>query len=404
MIASLPDREFSYKATNAAGSITRGSVRAAHKVDAISLLAQRGLLVVRIDEWHNRLAPAHMQRKLSLPDAAAGLQALAELLSAGLPLTRALIALPDLAPRSWIALQPSLLRSVQDGRSLAEAFAQAPTKLPRVAMGLIRAGEASGRVGASVRHAASILETQHAQRAALTSALAYPAFLAVVGSSTVTLLVVFVFPRMAQLLVDLGQEIPESTRALIAMGEFVSHWFVALALVPALCVAGVRQLLARPRTLKRMHGALLRLPLVGGIRHSAATARICVAMGAMLEEGLPVSRVLTLIDQVVGDEELRARLQVARDLVTQGESFSAAALNTQLFTKPALLMISAGELAGTLPRMLHNASLVEAARAERKIRLMTKFAEPALVLVLGASVMFVAAALLQAVYSITPTV
>lgn len=253
-----------------------------------------------------------------------------------------------------------------------------------------------------MHHAALLMENQHARRVALRNALGYPTFLVVVGATTVMLLVVFVFPRIAQMLADLGQDVPASTRWLIFVGHALSRWSVLIIIVFALAAAGVRELFGRRSSRRWIHRGLLRVPIVGGIRNASATSRFCLAVGAMLEEGLSVTRVLTIADQVVGDDELRSRLRSTRDLVIAGESLATAVRKTELLTRTATMMIAAGEIAGNLPSMLRNASMIEATRAEQRLRTVTKFVEPGLVLVLGGAVMFVAAALLQAVYSIAP--
>lgn len=403
MISPQADLEFRYSAADRDGVRSRGVMRAAHREDAIARLSHAGLLVITIAESRHRTFQFSYGSRMSPADASAGLQSLGELLSSGLPLARALEALPELSPRSWESLQPSLLRSIRDGRSLAEAFRHGPVQLPRIAIGLIAAGEQSGRIAASVKHAGQLLETQNAQRTAMASALAYPAFLAVVGTTTVTMLIVFVFPRMAQLLTDLGQQIPASTQSLINLGGFIARWFVLILILFASVILGIRTLLSNRETLVRVHRALLRVPLLSGIRHSAATSRICLCMSAMIDEGLPIARALEVVDQVISDEELKLRLQNVVARVMAGESVAVAMQQSQLVTRTAVMMIAVGDRSGNLAMMFRNAAAIEAAKAERAVKLFTKFAEPALVLILGTSVMYVASALLQAVYAITPT-
>jgi type II secretory pathway component PulF len=76
---------------------------------------------------------------------------------------------------------------------------------------------------------------------------------------------------------------------------------------------------------------------------------------------------------------------------------------TAAATPTVVRLVRAGEESGRLAEMLNRAAVLETERARRLVTGAVRLLEPALILMFGGIVAFVAAALLQAVYSVRPT-
>jgi type II secretory pathway component PulF len=215
------------------------------------------------------------------------------------------------------------------------------------------------------------------------------------------LIVVFVIPRFAAILGDLGQALPPATRALIGMSRLLRRDGVLLAAGGVALSAVAVQAIQRHR--QAWHEHLLRLPIVGPLRHAFATARVARILSALLETGTPATAALSIARQAVGDEAIGARLDAARDAVAEGASLSAALRKHGGVTDATLQLAAIGEESGRLPALLAQAAGLEEQQAERRLRALVGLLEPALIIVFAAAVAFVAAALLQAVYSVRPT-
>jgi general secretion pathway protein F len=327
---------------------------------------------------------------------------LGTLLEAGLPMNRALTAFGDLAPASWTRALPSVREAVREGRSLTHALTISGLALSPVVLGIIHAGEAGSGAGPAVRRAAELAETTAATRRAVRSALAYPVVLAMAGLATVALLVGMVIPRFAGILADLGQTLPASTRLVLG----VATWSRMLAL-PALLMSGVvfvfwRVWVRRDSGRRRWHSWLLEIPVAGGVRRSAAAARACAALAALLESGIPLPAALMHAARASGDSALEARLVSAREGIAHGERMSAAVSREQALTVTAVRLIRAGEETGCLAAMLAHAARIEGERATDLVKSAVRVIEPTLILAFGTLVALVAAALLQAIYSVRP--
>ena len=392
---------FAYRAVRVTGESERGVLVAASADAAGEMLASRGLYAL---ELRRRRDPPWRRRAMPVAQLALGLRVLADFLEAGLPLARALAALEGMAPARWRAALPAIRQSVKEGRALTQAFGAADLSLPPLVLGIVEAGEAGSGLAPAVRRAAELTEEMAAMRAAIRSALAYPTVLAVTGCLAIGVLVGVVLPRFAAVLGDLGQSLPPSTRLVLRMGDR------ARALWPSMVVAAVAIALAwRWWTSgewggRRSHSLLLALPVIGPTRRSAALARECAALAALLDCGVPLSRGLAQAARAGADRELSARLIAARADVVLGSRLSSALTKHAAATDTVVRLVQAGEESGRLAAMLHHAARLERANAATRTQAFVRLLEPSLILVFGALVGLVAAALLQAMYSVRPGV
>jgi general secretion pathway protein F len=340
---------------------------------------------------------------LSVADLALGLRILADLLESGLSVSRALHAFDELAPRGWRPALPHIRQSVREGQSLAAALSSAPVVIPGLVIGIAQAGEAGGGIGPAIRRAAELMESSAEMRASIRSALAYPVVVAGAGIMAIGILITVVLPRFAKILADLGQTLPASTRAVLRGAEAM-HAGSVPALITAAVAMGVWRAWTQTEDGRRgWHRILLSLPLLGAVRSGTAAARMAHSLSALLESGVSMGTALVFAGRAASDAELEARLTSARAAVTAGEPLSRALELNRATTPTVIRLIRAGEESGRLPAMLDHAARIEQQRADRIVRTGVRLLEPMLLLTFASVVALIAAALLQAIYSVRPT-
>jgi general secretion pathway protein F len=399
MTALLQQAAYVYRAARADGAFESGVVEAPSREAASAMLSERGLFPI---DLALRADGASRASRISPDEQALGLRMLATLLDAGLPMSRALAALGDLAPASWASALSVVRESVREGRTLAHALTRSGLGLPPVVLGIIHAGEAGSGVAAAVRRAAELAESAAATRRAVRGALAYPLVLATVGVATVGVLVSVVVPRFADILADLGQELPASTRLVLSAADLARAFALPLLLFTGALIVAWRAWVATDAGRRQWHGWMLALPVAGGARRSAAASRACAAFAALLESGVPLPAALAHGARASGDAALGARLLAVREAIAHGERLSAAVDRESALTATAVRLIRAGEETGGLAAMLAHAARIESERATQLVKNAVRLLEPALILAFGALVALVAAALMQAVYSVRP--
>jgi general secretion pathway protein F len=394
-------RRYTAKVSDSAGRVSTVDVQATARETAVSLLLGRGMFPVEVSEQRSW---ARMRSRMSPAQAALGLRVLSRLVESGLPLLKALHAMEEVAPGPWRAALPLIRERVRQGGMLSDGLDASGVALPDTIMGAIRAGESGADAGAAIDRAAVLMESRASARSALIGALAYPALLTLASVVSVGILVGVVLPRFERILTELGEPLPLTLGRLLAAAEFFR---VAAAPVGVLAVAGViswRIWTSTASGRERWHEWLLNLPGIGAYRLCVATARLAEAMAALLRSGVSASAALRDAAPAAGDAAIHRRLLQSRRYLNEGQAISAALAATRAVTPTALFFVAAAEETGNLGDMLAQAGEIEAERSERMIRSAVRLAEPLLIMLLAAVITLVAAALLQALYSIQPSV
>ncbi len=402
--AALPEAatSFRYRASTDTGSMVDGVLRAATRDAALRELRRQQLWPVTVEPVAARAAST-----FRLPGGASSrrravshwTRTLATLLDAGAPLDRALAVAHGQCTQPDVAEGAQAIRkAVQGGASLAEAMRLQPLLFNSLHTGVVRSGEAAGSLDKALDTLAGYLEEDESLRAQLTSALIYPALMASVASLGILVLLLFVVPRFATLLADLGGTMPMSTRILVFVGEVVTRGWWVLALAGAAVVVGARAVLASPDATLAWHTKRLTLPITGSIERTLATARFCRALGLMLQGGLPLLPALRLARTGVTNRAMSAELDRATQNVMRGNGLASSLLG--ILSPMAVQLLAVGEESGRLDALALRAAASHDEEVRRRLRTLASLLEPALILVFGAVVGFVALAMLQAIYAV----
>lgn len=391
---------FAFEAVSPNGSLERGLLDADSPEHARALVASRGLMVLGIQARGVRRERRH---SISAADLALGLRVLGDLLESGLSVTRALAAFDELAPKSWRESLPHIRQSVREGKSLAAALDAAPLEIPALVIGIAQAGEAGSGIGPAVRRAAELCESSAEMRAAVRSALAYPIVVAIAGVLAVSVLITVVLPRFAKILSDLGQNLPASTQLVLHLSDIARAGLLPIAIGGGVVIAVWRSWVRTAGGRVSWHDFLLRLPFLGDLRLGAGAARMANSLSALLESGVPIAPALGLAARASGDAAIEQRLLEARASIVAGVGLSHALEATRATTGTVVRLIRAGEESGRLPAMLTHAARIEQKRVDQFVRTAVRMLEPALLLTFASVVALIAAALLQAIYSVRPT-
>jgi general secretion pathway protein F len=390
---------FRYHAARADGGLVEGIVEAGSAGQATAVIVDRGLFPLTVTPAE---ATAGARRPASRRDLAIVFQSIAALVAAGVPLERAVASSVALARGALRDALADARTRLHEGETLARALGAARGVVPGIVLGMLRAGERGSQLPLALEQVAAQLEQEADLVARVRQALAYPLLLAVVGVASVLVIGTVIVPRFAELLGDLGQELPPATRVLLVGSSLLSHYWFLLIPTVAGVVALVVEVARRPASRRRLEEALLATPLLGRVRLALATARIARALGGMLAAGMPLLAALDAAGEGAGDVAAAARLARARERVTQGAPLAASLERETALTPGALQLVQVGESSGRLADMARRAGDLAAQEAERGLKALVTLVEPALIVAFGGLVAFVAAALLQAVYAIRP--
>src|SRR2546427_2478546 len=288
---------FRYRPPRTDGAIVEGIVEAPSAKQASSVVTDRGLFPLAVTPAE---AADGARRPASRRDLAIVFQSIAARVPAGVPLERAVASSEALARGVLRDALADARNRLREGEGFAPALGAARGVVPGIVLGMLRAGERGCQLPLALAQVATHLEQEAELLARVRQALAYPLLLAVVGVASVLVIGTVIVPRFADLLGDLGQELPPATRVLLVGSSLLSHyWFLLIPAVAGVVALGV-EVARRPASRRRIEEALLAAPFVGPVRLALATSRITRALGGMLAAGMPLLAALDAASEAAG--------------------------------------------------------------------------------------------------------
>ncbi|MHB1374018.1 MAG: type II secretion system F family protein [Thauera sp.] len=390
---------FRYRAVAQDGRRVRGELDAGDLAELeLQLRAQGLLLITARTRRPGLLGGARLPRRELIPFCFH----LEQLLEAGVPPFESLGALRDAVtePRLQRTIA-ALLADVERGRPLSEAAASQPQAFSPVAVSLLRAGETAGHLPQAIRDIGAILSQEEALAAHARRISVYPLIVGAVLLLAIVVALTQVVPEVEKLLRTTGQALPLQTRLLVGLSQLVREWGWAILLAGGTGLAAGARALARSEALRiRAHAWRLRLPLVGEILRKLALARFAALFATLYRAGINVIEALRASEDATGNLALREGLRSARHRIEQGQAISTAFEDAAIFPPLVTRMLRLGEHTGALDRALGKVATLYQRDVDEGIARLQAAAEPALTLLLGGLLLWIASAVLGPIYDL----
>ena len=388
---------YRYRASTLEGRVVEGVVQAATEHTALEELRRQRLYAVDLAAVPDARLPSPRGSMARAPALALFARTVATLLAAGVTLDRALAFAAGQVPHAAVADAARQLREdLHGGASLADAMARHPPLFGPVFVAMASAGEESGALDEAMARLADHMDEVAELRAQIRSALLYPALMAVTSLTGTLVLLFFVVPRFAEMLGEMGQSLPLSTRVLVGVSELILGGWWAILLAALGLALGARAWLSRPGNQRRLDAWRLGWPLVGALETEYATARFTRVLGMLLKSGRPILSALRVARDAVHNGEVAARLDRSVEAVRRGQRVHEALAGT--LPPLATELIAVGEESGRLDELCLRVAESYDGQVRRALRTAVAIIEPALILLFGVIVGFVALAMLQAIY------
>ena len=402
---------FDYKAVGANGAITLGKLDAGGRADAMQLLEGRGLTPLRLAEVGiGAPAPRAAAKPVPTPATANGAagalkwkgsfqskkvsfsaledftRSLSSLLTAGVPLSRALTILyKESSNPAAAAKWRELYDAVVDGAPLAAAMGRSPDVFPRIYVAMVEAGEAGGFLDVVLAQIADFQAREKELRAKVTAAMMYPAVLMTLAVGVVIFLLVFFIPRFQTLFEGFDAALPLLTRVIVATSDIMRHYGLYLLVAVGAAVYFGRAWISDDRARRTWERFLLRTPVVGPLMGQIAMARFCRMLGTLLGAGVTLVNGLNVARRSLGYQTLIDLVADSTERVKKGETLSASLADSRaIFGGSTLEMISVAEESGRLDQELVRLAGTTEITLDRQLKTAVSLAEPIMLFVIAA--------------------
>ncbi|MGE0311180.1 MAG: type II secretion system inner membrane protein GspF [Lautropia sp.] len=398
---------YRFEAAQPDGKFEKGILDADSARQARAMIRERGLVPLELVPVENREATGSVVigGRLKDADLAVCTRQLASLLTARLPLERALNAVVEQADHARVRDRFAAVRSeVVGGSTLVHAMGKFPRDFPDTYRALIGAGEQSGDLARVMMRLADYVESRTALVSKVKLAFTYPAIVTFVALAVIVALLTYVVPQIVGVFSQTKQKLPFLTIALIEVSAFIrSYGLVLLAGVVALVVS-FRYSLRAPTAKLAFHRRLLKLPLFGRLIRGVNAARFASTLGILAGSGVPLIRALETGAATITNEAMKSNVLDALSRVREGAPLARALGAGKEFPPMLVHMIASGEATGELPEMLDRAAETLSSEVERRTLALTTLLEPMLILVMGAIVLMIVLAVLLPIIEINQLV
>ena len=396
---------FQYQAKNQESRTVSGNVTAEDETAVIKQLRERNLMVVSISELKDggqEKSGGFFGKKVKQEDIVIFSRQLATMIEAGIPILQALEALEEQMESPYFKTVISEMRDdIQQGSSLSTAFSKHPRVYDNLFVNMIRVGETGGILNIILERVAAYLEKSLRLKRQVKSALTYPAVVISMAGIITTVLLVKVVPAFAEIYESFGSELPALTQLLIDISEFLKHNI--LLSIGALVLA----FLALARWYKTKTGRLavdgfsLKMPIFGPLLRKVAISRFSRTLAILLQSGVPILESLDIVGKSSGNAVIENVMEDVKNDVKEGEGIAVPLIKCGVFPPMVTRMISIGEKAGQLEKMLTKIAEFYDDQVDAAVAGLTSIIEPLIIGLLGIVIGFIVIALFLPILQIS---
>jgi type IV pilus assembly protein PilC len=390
--------EFRCRLGTPGGEIIEGVYVAESEARLRRELEEKGLYVLAMHRA-GRIALGSLElpkrRRISTREFLVFNQELATLLKAGMPLVQSLeILRRRVSNPVFKSVLDDVYERVRAGSSLSEAFEAHGTMFPGVYTASLLAGEKSGNLEQVIRRYVAYVKVVAGVRRRTISALVYPLILLILSMIVVGIIVLRVVPEFSAFYDQFGQELPLSTRFIVALSAFVVSYFPFILLALVIGAIALWAWLKQPKQKERFDRQMLRLPGLGPIARKFSTSQAARTLATLLGGGIPLVNAIDVAARSIRNQYISHELQVAAQQVREGRSLAGAMTDSGAFPDVAIKMVEVGESTGALQEMLNSLADFYDEEIETNLGRFVTLVEPILLVVMGV----VIAGLLLALY------
>ena len=395
--------EFIYKARDMQGADHSGNIKTPDIRSAATLLRKKGLIVISIkskgvpsikflDKFLNRV---------SFTELVIITRQLATMISSGLVLSEAIDILEVQQTNKILkkALE-EISQDIKGGLTLAQALGKYPDIFPKLYINLVKSGEASGKLDQVLLQMADGLEKEREFKAKIKGAMIYPAVVLGMMLVVVTIMMVFVIPKLMALYEQSTIELPLPTKILIFVSNaFINFWWLGLILIIAASIS-------LNRWNKTAEGnfflgkLILRLPIVGKIVTNVTLTNFNRTFGLLTSAGIPLLESIGIVSDLTDNPIFKKTLKDAYAGVEKGLPFSSVR-TVSGFPRIVGQMIRVGEETGKVDEIFLKLADYFESESDHLIKNLTVAIEPLVLVILGVGVAFLVISIILPIYKLT---
>lgn len=400
--------KYTYQARSKEGKIEKGIVEASSKEAAVALLQKYSVFVTSIREQRPfifKFENFAFLNRVSKKDLAVFSRQLAVMLHARVSVTQSLKSLAiQTKNRSFKEKILKISQLVEEGNPLSDAFSAFPEIFNIFYVSLIKTGEASGKIADSLYYLSDHLEREHDIMAQIKGAMIYPAFVICLLVAVIILVMLFVMPKLVDLLKQTTAEPPFTAKVMIGFYAFLQNYGWVVISGFFLMVLFIAYYFTTKEGKKNLDKLILKLPILSGFFKKIFLIRFTENISTLISAGLSINKAIKITKDTVDNVVYKQILDDVERGVSEGEKISAVLVKYPDYAPPFVVqMMQVGEETGTLDKNLMEIVNFYQKEVNRAVATFTSLLEPILIIFLGAVVALMAISVLEPLYGTLET-
>lgn len=397
---------FNYRATSKEGVEQKGSIDAPNEDIAISSLQRRGLIILNIDKAGERRGllgrSITIFSRVKSRDIVLLSRQIATLFEAKVSV---LVAFRLLASESGNQVLREALMQITDdikgGLTISAAMARHPSIFSDFYVSMVRSGEESGKLSEAFNYLADYLERTYELISRAKNALVYPIFIVLTFIVVMILMMVFVIPKLSEILIETGQDLPIYTKVIIGLSDFFVSYGILLVILAAALALFLSRYLPTAAGSLALSRFKISVPYMGRLYKKLYLARIADNLNTMITSGISMVKAVEVTAEVVDNDIYKELLLRSAQAIKTGESVSSA-LTKYPAEIPSIMvqMIKVGEESGRLGFVLDTLARFYRREVNNEVDTLVGLIEPILIVALALMVGVLLTSVLVPIYDI----
>jgi type IV pilus assembly protein PilC len=395
---------FLYKAKNNKGAIVTGTVKANSAYDAEKILINHNLVALEIiseqkQKFSFNIGIGH---RITVKDRAIFARQLATMISAGLPLTKAMVVVTSQARNDRIKnIFHAVFRDLEEGSSFSQALSKHPEMFDRVFVSVINSGETTGKLDVVLDQLAMQLERDNNFVSKVKGIMYYPAFISVALVGVSIYMITAIIPQLRVMFDQAGADLPIATRILLGLSDFfIKFWWLVLVVIIILVVA-IRIWLVSEVGTRMISRLQLSLPVVNKLVEGMYMSRFTRVMEMLIGSGVPLLDALRTGASIMKNEIYEEGISGIIVRVEKGVPLSVELLKNPFFPSMIGQMVAVGEETGKVDKVLGKVADYFEEETDTRIKSLSTLIEPIILIIIGMAVAFLVFAILVPIYNLT---
>ena len=387
-----------------------GEIESENKDEAMFALKKDGVIVTEITDSDlnkgkkkklSKIVKASSKVKIQDKELLLFTRKLTTMMKAGLAIVPALKMLEQQSENpKFTPIIDDLLKKINSGITLSEAFESYPNLFDVVYVNLIKAGEASGNLDTFLERICINLEKTIKIKKAIKSAMMYPIILLTVAVSVVGIMMIFVVPVFVEIFGNANIELPGPTKLVMAISDFLRSWTAPIIIFLGYALIKTIKIIIRKnnKLQQAFDKKLMQLPVVGNLVRDAIMARFSMVLSNLISGGVNLIEATEITKNSITNEKIKGSIEKVKREIFSGRPFSDALRETKDFPETMCGFIAVGVETGKLNDMLNTVSLYYEGEFDSSVEAFSSMLEPIMIVFLGIVIGFILVAMYQPIF------